>query len=417
MFSFSKKLGFGVISEDHYNKPKAKKFNYSSDANAAIIESAIADLASITERTTSSVIEDILIDQLLPKNEHARRYVCAVLLGTKNSVNTKITGKYGIREALVQIAGQESAGTGWQSVHQGTGRAIIEYAADLLQKNVSTFNEKLFEDCYSRVHDAINFWDSICGVMEIAANDEHNPHVKFVLEEEARFARITERSMSYSCDYYLFNSFRFLLQNWDILGTWTHSWRFVSAALESVNDWDDSPEDRIAFSKVCEEVFGIWDGSDAQKEERLKKEQEDAILTTYDMRGGAIIKAPRGWIVTNPEKAIESNYAGVVEIRNGDRYDAPHFLFFIADHPASELSEEERLNVLRDATSKWPRLTEVQEDIVELQYGPDGGVLNQKEYMQSPCIGFFPIWDAGQYPLGDPPYGAVIIRAEGRNKS
>ena len=52
----------------------------------------------------------------------------------------------------------------------------------------------------------------------------------------------------------------------------------------------------------------------------------------------------------------------------------------------------------------------MQEDVVELKYGPDGGIINQKEYMQAPTIGFFPIFDEGKYPLGNPPYGAVVVR-------
>lgn len=415
MINFVRKLGFGVAPSNLYEKPKPKKFNYSSEANALILESAISDCAALTAKTTSSIIEDTLIDRFIPLNDHARYYVCGVLLGKKNNLGAKTWTKYGIREALVEITSNESIGTEWQSAHRGTGKAIIEYASELLQKNTSKFCKEQFNSSYSRVRDAINSWDSIIGVLDVAANNEANLHQKIALEKEVRLAQATKETMSLNPNYYVFNAFRFILQNWDILGAWTHTWRFVSAVLESVDSWEDAPEDRIAFREVCEDVFSVWDGTDAKKKKQIKKEQEDAALTTYDMRDGTIIKAPRTWIVTNPEKAIESDYAGVIEIRNGDRYDAPHFLFFIVDHPVSELNEVERLNVLRDATSKWPHLIEIQDDIVELQYGPDGGVLNQKEYMRSPCIGFFPIWDKGRYPLGEPPYGAVIIRAEGRD--
>lgn len=413
---FARKLGVGITSADLYGKPKAKKFNYSSEANSLIVETAVADAAQVTETTSSTVIEDTLIEKFIPVNDHARYYVCGVLLGKKNLFGTTKWEKYGIREALGEIFSNESAGVQWKSAHQGEGKIIIEFATDLLCKHLSKFKQQSFNSnrIYS-INDAINSWDSICRILENSANEEGNLSTKFALEEEALFARNTKRAMSTDNDYLLFNSFRFILQNWDLLGSWTHTWRFAAAVFDSVDDWKDSPEERIKFREVCEKVFSAWDSLDAAKQERQQKKQEEATLTSYDMNNGAIIKAPRGWIVTNPEDAVLSNYAGVIEIRNGDQYDAPHFLFFLEEHPVSELTEEERLSILRDATSKWPRLSEVQDDIVELQYGPDGGVLNQKEYIQSPCIGFFPIWDEGQYPLGDPPYGAVVIRAEGRS--
>lgn len=414
---FAKKLGIGLTTMDLYGKPKPKKFNYSSEANSLIIETAISDFAKVTESTSSAVIEDTLIEKFIPLNDRARYYVCGVLLGKKNIFGSTKWEKYGIREALSEIFESESAGTQWKSVHNGVGKEIVEYACRLISNHKDTFQESLFNKDYSRVRDCLNSWDSICGVMDIAAREESDFSSKFCLEEEARYAHQIKHAMSYSCDYRLFNALRFLIQNWEILGPWTHTWRFLSAVMDSINDWQDSPEERINFRKACDNIFSIWDSYDAEKEKQELKMQEDATLITYDMHNGAQIKAPRGWVVTNPEDAIKSNYAGVIEIRNGDKYDAPHFLFFLKEHPASELTEEERLKILRDATSKWPRLSEVQDDIVELQYGSDGGILNQKEYIQSPCIGFFPIADEGQYPFGNPPYGAVVIRGGAERKS
>lgn len=407
---FSRKLGIGLTSGDLYGKPKPKKFNYSSDANSMIIETAISDYASVTESTSSAVIEDTLIDKFIPKNDHARYYVCGILLGKKNILGTTKWEKYGVREALTEIFANESIGTDWKSAHQGAGEEIVEFAYELLLKHDDTFQDQLFDNDFSRIYDCRNSWDSVCGVLEVAAHEETNSSLSFAYTEEAKCGRQMEEAMEHDRSFRLSNTFRFLIQNWTTLGSWTHAWRFMTAVMDSIRDWNDTPEERIEFRKVCESVFSIWDASDEAKKNEDKKKKEDSMLTIYDMKDGAFVKAPRSWIVTNPESAINSDYAGVIEIRNGEKYDAPHFLFFLADHTASELTDEERFSIIRDATSKWPPFVQVQEDVVELKYGPDGGIINQKEYMQAPTIGFFPIFDEGKYPLGNPPYGAVVVR-------
>lgn len=187
----------------------------------------------------------------------------------------------------------------------------------------------------------------------------------------------------------------------------------MSFTMKAAQNWSSTPEERLGFKDVCQAVFSEWNAIDVEKEENNRQKTEGAELIPYAMKDGATAIVPRGWMVINPEDAPNANYAGVIEVLNGEAFDTPHFLFFTADRNPKTLTEEERLALYQKTVSVWPKFKEVINAQVELEYGPDGGVLNQKEWVLAPAIGLFNIYDEGKYPYGKHPYGAHIKRREG----
>lgn len=407
-----RRLGFGVAPEDLYSRPKQKKFNYSNEANFRVIERGISDLASVGDTNSSAIIESILIDKLMPENEDARKYYSAVLFGEKYpSFNAQPT-KYDIQDALEDIFIHESAGYDFQSKHEGAGKSIVEYACEVLLEHGITLktNAPIGWDHY----DLLSSWDSVCERLEyleeerLKRNEDNS-----VIFEAAKLSRHYERSMKENPNFLLFEAVQFLIHCWEHVGARTCTWRFMSFTMKAAQNWSSTPEERLGFKDVCQAVFSEWNAIDVEKEENNRQKTEGAELIPYAMKDGATAIVPRGWMVINPEDAPNANYAGVIEVLNGEAFDTPHFLFFTADRNPKTLTEEERLALYQKTVSVWPKFKEVINAQVELEYGPDGGVLNQKEWVLAPAIGLFNIYDEGKYPYGKHPYGAHIKRREG----
>ena len=53
--------------------------------------------------------------------------------------------------------------------------------------------------------------------------------------------------------------------------------------------------------------------------------------------GGTFVFPP-DWLEVDLDKALESPYVGVIEMRNGYKYNVPHF-FFHSKKPIQELSD------------------------------------------------------------------------------
>lgn len=132
-------------------------------------------------------------------------------------------------------------------------------------------------------------------------------------------------------------------------------------------------------------------------------------MRRVDLEDGAYVVFPDAddWVVLNEDRAFESSHVLVVEIKNGYKYSAPHFVFF-ASRPNSEIDRD---TVLGEVASVWPMLSKVRKAVVEPAYDRDGRMLNEKEFNEAPSIGIFEIRDSTSFnSIKDAPYGAVVYR-------
>ena len=93
--------------------------------------------------------------------------------------------------------------------------------------------------------------------------------------------------------------------------------------------------------------------------------------------GTLIIPDRPDWILLNPEQAGTATGAEVVEIRNGQRYGAPHFVHL--DNGTPQKGEIERLML-----EKWPGYRTVLEDTIVPAYDGEGRQINLDEWAQAP---------------------------------
>lgn len=137
-----------------------------------------------------------------------------------------------------------------------------------------------------------------------------------------------------------------------------------------------------------------------------EKEERPQGMRRVDLLGGDYAVLPSSWTLLETEECANScSQVGIIEIRGGAKYDAPHFAFF----HNGEYSQKDKL---QRATKLWPRMTDVMRDEVKLVTDDEGHYLNMDEHLAAPIICYFNLLDASYYQSMElePPYGAMIYR-------
>lgn len=144
-----------------------------------------------------------------------------------------------------------------------------------------------------------------------------------------------------------------------------------------------------------------------------------SLMQEIPIKNG-ILKCPKTYVITNPEAAAESPYACVIECRNSERYAIPHYLVHCDRKYGSDYDADYEVKLLQKVLAKDPSF----QKIIDLQVKPVknpealGTLLNTEEFLKSPEIGFFHVYEHGDpaYPPDyNPPYGVEIIR-DGKSK-
>ena len=194
------------------------------------------------------------------------------------------------------------------------------------------------------------------------------------------------------------------------------------------------PELRRTLSEFCEEEYrkanseAHLPGSFAYEDQRETLIQLDRLYCLLNqnvsiderpapkqvkmqriaIKSGTLI-VPEDWILVEWDEASDSDYVGVIETRNGSKYDLPHF-FFHSRKEISELTDIEEETVLKHCCEVYPAFREVLRRRVKPVF-EDGIMVNREEYRVAPEPGIFGIPVAGSRgdDERDYPYGAMII--------
>lgn len=123
------------------------------------------------------------------------------------------------------------------------------------------------------------------------------------------------------------------------------------------------------------------------------------------------VTLPEDYLLINPDDARSCSDVGIIEVRGGSKYSAPHFAFFTDGHEQLSKLEQEQLQA--EATNLWPPLKQVIDDQVPLEKSLDGRMLNEEEHLAAPEVCFFNVLDADVYDrMGiGAPGGIAIYRA------
>lgn len=125
--------------------------------------------------------------------------------------------------------------------------------------------------------------------------------------------------------------------------------------------------------------------------------------------GYAVI--PDDWIVLNRNQAPDKMYACVVEFRNWEKFDIPHFVYFTDTEMGRDYDTKE---INRLCNELWPQFNDMLAKQVKPRRDPtDNHIVNSSEWSASPHVGYFPleVYESKEELAKDhPPFGAYILR-------
>lgn len=128
-------------------------------------------------------------------------------------------------------------------------------------------------------------------------------------------------------------------------------------------------------------------------------------MKTIKIKNG-ILKYPDEWIAIKNKDPEDCEYCGVIECRNSSKYHIPKFIFF-QEKQISEMNNNDYQAVNEACIKRYPEFKDILECQVEPKYDEKLHLINEKEWMDSPVIGYFPVPDSDAIGLH---CGADIFR-------
>ena len=123
------------------------------------------------------------------------------------------------------------------------------------------------------------------------------------------------------------------------------------------------------------------------------------------------LKCPTQWEILDGTlvSCEDATHAGIVEVKNGSRYNAPHIVILL-DKPVDDISDGDLARIYSNVYTAFPQLSKIKEDYVQPKI-ENGVLVNFEEVKKSPCLGFFPIFASDDAIIKSgykPPFGVVI---------
>lgn len=129
------------------------------------------------------------------------------------------------------------------------------------------------------------------------------------------------------------------------------------------------------------------------------------LLKKIAINDGFVI-FPTEWEVIENDSPENSRFVGVVEVRHGALYNAPHFLFF-SEIPIKQMEDREE-KIMAACTEAFPAFKEILKRQVMAEFDENGKTTNLKQLDDAPSICIFPISAYGE--ATEFPCGAMVVR-------
>jgi hypothetical protein len=218
------------------SKPQAdtKKTLYLQERT--LIDGLVSDEADATRRFESAVYEGHLLKSLMPQNSQAAFFVRTL----------RATGlQAAFRDAFDYLA----AGIGWKASQSNTRPLVEHFRSTCTHALAPSGSEPQFPYCIAR-------FEAIIGLLE-SRLDSADPLSE--LRENVQFAKELLHELEAEPEFSRFVNFTSLiLSNWDLLGTHTYTFRFLTAVASVQEGIRDTPESRYQFVQILREISPAW---------------------------------------------------------------------------------------------------------------------------------------------------------------
>lgn len=210
--------------------------------HADIIKNMAGDIAIEENRSISSVIEEIVLHGLLPYPSNIRWLILEYLYDND-----------GINKVLSSIFDINSAGQGWQSIHDNLC-PLVDYGlqqAAVVQTKIDNNNTSSIQYVCTQMRALINILDNLAGnadnaIQSITYRSEIDWATAITndLEKEPEFSKLS-------------NFYQFLLNNWEAVKNLSVTYRLLSM-LVSMDSWANNAHTRVALLDVIRRVTCMW---------------------------------------------------------------------------------------------------------------------------------------------------------------
>ncbi len=208
---------------------------FSSEINKQVVEGIIADEASIDGRTQSALIEQHILNDMLPSDPGAFQLVA--LMDYPKDV------RYTPANVIDGLFSDLSAGTMFDAAHDN-GLPLVRYAAKMqamLKVDEKMVNHEDYPYLISKLDTFIK------GIKNKAP--EVAPSDLVLLEEQLNNKDAINLTLIYNV----------IIDNWSYIGNWTITYRLLVAMVRvDGHRWIDAPSVRVELRRLAKEVCDQW---------------------------------------------------------------------------------------------------------------------------------------------------------------
>lgn len=225
------------------NKKIQKAFYLSSEFVKQFIESRIGDLAIQKDRSSSYIIEELLLNGLLPKNEEAKHLIQNYLYSEK--------GADGVKRTLSTAFQINSAGVNWNSRHSNF-KPIVDYCLKFGASSATCNNTK----------DQLNhFYSNLKMVVERIENCTQSciePYDRDMYESKTEWAKdLLKKAEENPKSIVIREHFELVRDCWDMLSAWSMTYRYL-ADLAKMGKFQEDAVARNELYEVIDKVSKEW---------------------------------------------------------------------------------------------------------------------------------------------------------------
>lgn len=220
-----------------------KMFYYSSEPMKKFIESRIDDVSIKTQRSSSFIIENLLLDGLLPKNEEAKQLI-------RNNLYAD-NAQCGVKRTLDAIFSSNAAGINWKSRHSNF-KPLVEYCIYFgIETPISNGNEGHLQYLLSQLRDIVEY-------VENCTNACIEPYDHKMYASQSEMAKVLMNTAEKAPTEIIFrNHFQLVYDCWDMLDDWSITYRYL-ACLVTMCDFQENSNARNTLYDIISEISEEW---------------------------------------------------------------------------------------------------------------------------------------------------------------
>lgn len=220
-----------------------KIFYFSTESVKKFIESRIEDIAVKTQRSSSFIIENLLLDGLLPKNEEARSII-------RNNLYQD-DGQGDVKQTLEAVFSNNAVGINWKSKHSNF-KPLVEYCI-YYSLSTTTFKEK-----EGRLNYLLSQLEDIIERIENCTNACIEPIDRKMYSSQLEKAKLLIHIAEDTPEEIVYKDhFQLIFDCWDMLDDWSITYRYL-CCLVVMCDFQNTAYSRNHLYDIISEISNEW---------------------------------------------------------------------------------------------------------------------------------------------------------------